>query len=144
MHWVGAYLCVRVCVCARVRAHLRFHIERMAWSRGLWMVYGCNHEGYSHYEGIKLNLLNYGAQEKADSLTIVSGRRFSFMSMFTFDKPGKITADFTKEFAEEGAILIGNSIGSLTALTAAATGGADLFRFVNIHFLQAVMKRSNR
>lgn len=38
--------------------------------------------------------------------------------------------DFMKEFSPEGAVLIGNSIGSLTALAAAAKCGSEAARYL--------------
>ncbi len=41
-----------------------------------------------------------------------------------------LNADFSEEFTKEGAVLFGNSIGSLTVLAAAAKAGSDLFKYV--------------
>ncbi len=40
-----------------------------------------------------------------------------------------LNADFSEEFTKEGAVLFGNSIGSLTVLAAAAKAGSDLFKY---------------
>lgn len=68
------------------------------------------------YRVYAVDLLGFGASDKPEGAN------------YSPELWAELLCDFTKEFAEEGAILIGNSIGSLTALTAAATGGADLFR----------------
>ena len=43
-------------------------------------------------------------------------------------------SDFAEEFASEGSVLFGNSIGSLTVLAAAAKSGSDLFKYVTSLF----------
>lgn len=42
--------------------------------------------------------------------------------------PSRLT-DFAQEFASEGSVLVGNSIGSLTVLAAAAKAGSELFKY---------------
>jgi hypothetical protein len=44
-----------------------------------------------------------------------------------------LNADFAEEFAHEGAVLLGNSIGSLTVLSAAAKAGSELFKYVEYY-----------
>lgn len=68
------------------------------------------------YRVYAVDLLGFGASDKPEEAN------------YGPELWAELLCDFTKEFAEEGATLIGNSIGSLTALTAAATGGAALFR----------------
>ena len=50
----------------------------------------------------------------------------------TFDLTSHLynLSDFAKEFAGEGSVLFGNSIGSLCVLAAAAKEGSDLFKYV--------------
>jgi len=44
-----------------------------------------------------------------------------------------LNADFAEEFTPEGAVLLGNSIGSLTVLSAAAKAGSELFKYVEYY-----------
>jgi hypothetical protein len=44
-----------------------------------------------------------------------------------------LNADFAEDFAHEGAVLLGNSIGSLTVLSAAAKAGSELFKYVEYY-----------
>ncbi len=44
-----------------------------------------------------------------------------------------LNADFAEEFTHEGAVLLGNSIGSLTVLSAAAKAGSELFKYVEYY-----------
>lgn len=68
-----------------------------------------------HYRVYAIDLLGFGASDKPVDAN------------YGPELWAELICDFTKEFAEEGAVLIGNSIGSLTCLAAAAVGG-DLFR----------------
>lgn len=68
------------------------------------------------YRVYAVDLLGFGASDKPEAVN------------YGPDLWAELLCDFAKEFAEEGAILVGNSIGSLSALAAAAAGGADLFR----------------
>lgn len=68
------------------------------------------------YRVYAIDLLGFGASDKPED------------AKYGPELWAELLCDFTKEFAEEGAVLIGNSIGSLTSLAAAATGGDTLFR----------------
>eukprot|EP00250_Pteridium_aquilinum_P013260 c21237_g1_i2 orf=218-1570(-) len=68
------------------------------------------------YRVYAIDLLGFGASDKPEEAN------------YGPELWAELLCDFTKEFAEEEAVLIGNSIGSLTALAAAATGGEALFR----------------
>ncbi|KAI5084513.1 hypothetical protein GOP47_0001250 [Adiantum capillus-veneris] len=81
------------------------------------------------YRVYAIDLLGFGASDKPES------------ENYGPDLWAEMLCDFAKEFAEEGAILIGNSIGSLTALAAAAAGGADLFRGVVLLNCAGAMNR---
>ncbi|KAJ7532941.1 hypothetical protein O6H91_13G026600 [Diphasiastrum complanatum] len=68
-----------------------------------------------HYRVYAVDLLGFGASDKPPEMN------------YGPDLWAEQICDFAKEFAEEGAVLIGNSIGSLTALAAAAAG-SNTFR----------------
>ncbi|MCO5568157.1 hypothetical protein L7F22_021854 [Adiantum nelumboides] len=68
------------------------------------------------YRVYAVDLLGFGASDKPESVN------------YGPELWAELLCDFAKEFAEEGAIMVGNAIGSLSALAAAAAGGADLFK----------------
>jgi len=47
--------------------------------------------------------------------------------------PYLLNADFADEFTHEGAVLLGNSIGSLIVLSAAAKADSELFKYVEYY-----------
>jgi hypothetical protein len=51
-----------------------------------------------------------------------------------------LNADFSEEFTKEGAVLFGNSIGSLTVLAAAAKAGSDLFKYGIFTFMVILLQ----
>jgi pimeloyl-ACP methyl ester carboxylesterase len=52
-----------------------------------------------------------------------------------------LVCDFSEEFTKEGAVLFGNSIGSLTVLAAAAKAGSDLFKGIVLLNCAGAMNR---
>eukprot|EP00249_Psilotum_nudum_P020425 c27699_g1_i1 orf=143-1762(+) len=69
-----------------------------------------------HYRVYALDLLGFGASDKPVDAN------------YGPELWAEIILEFSKEFAQEGAVLVGNSIGSLSALTAATMGGSGMFR----------------
>lgn len=76
-----------------------------------------------------IDLLGFGASDKPSNIE------------YGPDLWAELVCDFAKEFAGEGSVLFGNSIGSLCVLAAAAKAGSDLFKGVVLLNCAGAMNR---
>lgn len=82
-----------------------------------------------HYRVYAIDLLGFGDSDKPSDAN------------YGPELWADLICDFAKEFAREGAVLIGNSIGSLTSLAAAVGGGSELFRGIVLLNCAGAMNR---
>lgn len=82
-----------------------------------------NHRVYA------VDLLGFGASDKPSDID------------YGPELWAELVCDFAKEFAAEGSVLFGNSIGSLCALAATAKAGSDLFKGVVLLNCAGAMNR---
>ncbi|CAM6048543.1 unnamed protein product [Sphagnum compactum] len=69
-----------------------------------------------NYRVYAIDLLGFGASDKPANVE------------YGPELWADLVCDFAEEFTQEGAVLLGNSIGSLTVLSAAAKAGSELFK----------------
>jgi pimeloyl-ACP methyl ester carboxylesterase len=74
-----------------------------------------------NYRVYAIDLLGFGASDKPANVE------------YGPELWADLVCDFAEEFAHEGAVLLGNSIGSLTVLSAAAKAGSELFKYVEYY-----------
>ncbi|CAK9881637.1 unnamed protein product [Sphagnum jensenii] len=82
-----------------------------------------------NYRVYAIDLLGFGASDKPTNVE------------YGPELWADLVCDFSEEFTKEGAVLFGNSIGSLTVLAAAAKAGSDLFKGIVLLNCAGAMNR---